>query len=107
MSGRRRGVGKGRPSPAQFRSAPFSRAKDTYNLTWIVESYPPLEEVRLLYRKIMPKWGMPFLKEVLTRSRHVTSLKTFITAILNPYLRYQDLLSSYISIPEDLVCRPS
>ncbi|XP_073988666.1 klingon isoform X2 [Rhodnius prolixus] len=43
----------GRPSPAQFRSTPFSRAKDSYNLTWVVESYPPLLEVRLLYRKIM------------------------------------------------------
>uniref|UniRef100_A0A1B6E7S8 Ig-like domain-containing protein n=1 Tax=Clastoptera arizonana TaxID=38151 RepID=A0A1B6E7S8_9HEMI len=43
----------GRPSPAEFRSVPFSRAKDSYNLTWVVESYPPLEEVRLLYRKIM------------------------------------------------------
>ncbi|XP_063236622.1 lachesin isoform X2 [Bacillus rossius redtenbacheri] len=42
----------GRPSPAEFRSAPFSRSKDTYNLTWVVESYPPLEEVRLLYRKL-------------------------------------------------------
>jgi hypothetical protein len=43
----------GRPSPAEFRSAPFSRAWDSYNLTWVVESYPPLEEVRLLYRKLM------------------------------------------------------
>lgn len=43
----------GKPSPAEFRSAPFSRAKDSYNLTWLVESYPPLEEVRLLYRKVM------------------------------------------------------
>ncbi|XP_067007023.1 lachesin [Anabrus simplex] len=43
----------GRPSPAEFCSAPFSRAWDSYNLTWVVESYPPLEEVRLLYRKLM------------------------------------------------------
>jgi hypothetical protein len=43
----------GRPSPAEFRSTPFSRAWDSYNLTWVVESYPPLEEVRLLYRKLM------------------------------------------------------
>ncbi|XP_054285081.1 lachesin-like isoform X1 [Macrosteles quadrilineatus] len=43
----------GKPSPAEFRSAPFSRAKDSYNLTWMVESYPPLEEVRVLYRKVM------------------------------------------------------
>ncbi|KAJ4447378.1 hypothetical protein ANN_09384 [Periplaneta americana] len=42
-----------RPSPAEFRSAPFSRTWDSYNLTWVVESYPPLEEVRLLYRKLM------------------------------------------------------
>ncbi|KAG8231167.1 hypothetical protein J437_LFUL004996 [Ladona fulva] len=42
----------GRPSPAQFRSAPFSRARHSYNLTWLVDSYPPLEEVRLLYRKL-------------------------------------------------------
>nr|CAD7203707.1 unnamed protein product [Timema douglasi] len=42
----------GRPSPAEFRSAPFSRSWDSYNLTWGVESYPPLEEVRLLYRKL-------------------------------------------------------
>ncbi|XP_021925523.1 lachesin-like isoform X1 [Zootermopsis nevadensis] len=43
----------GRPSPAEFRSAPFSRSLDSYNLTWVVESYPLLEEVRLLYRKLM------------------------------------------------------
>ncbi|XP_063236201.1 protein amalgam-like [Bacillus rossius redtenbacheri] len=42
----------GRPSPAEFLSAPFSRFKDSYNLTWVIESYPPLEEVRLLYRKL-------------------------------------------------------
>ncbi|XP_063236207.1 lachesin-like isoform X2 [Bacillus rossius redtenbacheri] len=42
----------GRPSPAEFRSAPFSRSKDSYNISWAIESYPPLEEVRLLYRKI-------------------------------------------------------
>ncbi|XP_039279416.1 limbic system-associated membrane protein isoform X1 [Nilaparvata lugens] len=43
----------GRPSPAQFNSLPYSRSRDSYNLTWQLESYPPLEEVRLLYRKLM------------------------------------------------------
>ncbi|XP_018912896.1 protein amalgam isoform X2 [Bemisia tabaci] len=43
----------GRPSPAVFRSAPLGRSKDSFNLTWLVESYPPLEEVRLLYRKVL------------------------------------------------------
>lgn len=43
----------GRPGPAEFHSAPWSRAQDSYNLTWKVDSYPPLQEVRLLYRKLM------------------------------------------------------
>lgn len=43
----------GRPGPAVFHSAPWSRSFDSYNLTWKVESYPPLQEVRLLYRKLM------------------------------------------------------
>lgn len=43
----------GRPGPAEFHSAPWSRSPDTYNLTWKVDSYPPLQEVRLLYRKLM------------------------------------------------------
>ncbi|XP_075214115.1 lachesin-like [Lycorma delicatula] len=42
----------GRPSPAQFRSEPYSRSRNSYNITWLLESYPPLEEVRLLYRKM-------------------------------------------------------
>ncbi|XP_055525048.1 neurotrimin isoform X1 [Wyeomyia smithii] len=43
----------GRPGPAEFVSPPWSRSPDSYNLTWKVESYPPLLEVRLLYRKLM------------------------------------------------------
>ncbi|XP_044743903.1 lachesin-like [Chrysoperla carnea] len=42
----------GRPGTAEFRSGPLSRGRDSYNLTWEVSSYLPLEEVRLLYRKI-------------------------------------------------------
>lgn len=41
----------GKPSLAEFKSAPMSRTKDSYNLTWQIESYPPLIKVRLLYRK--------------------------------------------------------
>lgn len=43
----------GRPGPAEFISAPWSRSPESYNLTWKVDSYPPLQEVRLLYRKLM------------------------------------------------------
>jgi hypothetical protein len=43
----------GRPGPAQFHSPLHSRSKDVYNLTWSVESVPMLEEIRILYRKLM------------------------------------------------------
>lgn len=46
----------GRPGPAQFHSPLYSRSRDIYNLTWSVESVPKLEEIRILYRKLMVSW---------------------------------------------------
>lgn len=66
----------GRPSPAEFKSTPYSRAKDSYNLTWVVESYPPLEEVRLLYRKLMVCL-IPFYFRLRTKSIVKASLSLF------------------------------
>lgn len=43
----------GRPGPAEFISPTFSGSLEYYNLTWSVESIPPLEEIRLLYRRLM------------------------------------------------------
>lgn len=43
----------GRPGAAEFYSQKWSRSPDSYNLTWKVDSYPPLEEVRLLYRRLL------------------------------------------------------
>lgn len=43
----------GSPGPAIFLSAPYSGFLDLYNLTWTIESIPPLEEIRLLYRRLM------------------------------------------------------
>lgn len=43
----------GRPGPAQFHSPLYSRSRDIYNLTWSVESVPKLDEIRILYRKLM------------------------------------------------------
>lgn len=43
----------GRPGPAEFISPMFSGSLEYYNLTWSVESIPPLEEIRLLYRRLM------------------------------------------------------
>lgn len=33
-------------------SQPFSRGRDFYNLSWVVTSWPPLDEVRLLWRRV-------------------------------------------------------
>lgn len=56
----------GRPGPAEFISPPWSKEMDAYNMSWKVESYPPLQEVRLLYRKLLvcDDWPGP-----LTRNR--------------------------------------
>lgn len=43
----------GRPGPAAFYSPKWGRSADKYNLTWKIDSYPPLEEVRLLYRRVL------------------------------------------------------
>jgi hypothetical protein len=33
-------------------SQPFSRGREFYNLSWVVTSWPPLDEVRLLWRRV-------------------------------------------------------
>lgn len=43
----------GCPGPALFLSPAYSGYLDIYNLTWTIESIPPLEEIRLLYRKLL------------------------------------------------------
>lgn len=43
----------GRPGPAQFHSPLYSRSRDVYNLTWSIESVPLLDEIRILYRKLL------------------------------------------------------
>ncbi|XP_055312013.1 limbic system-associated membrane protein [Sitodiplosis mosellana] len=66
----------GRPGPAEFISPTFSGSLEVYNLTWSVESIPPLEEIRLLYRRLMMnetyqhpgKWHDILLIPTLTRS---------------------------------------
>uniref|UniRef100_T1GFH4 Uncharacterized protein n=1 Tax=Megaselia scalaris TaxID=36166 RepID=T1GFH4_MEGSC len=43
----------GRPGSAEFYSPKWGRSAERYNLTWKIDSYPPLEEVRLLYRRVL------------------------------------------------------
>jgi len=43
----------GRPGPADFISPGLSGFLDHYNLTWTIESIPPLDEIKLLYRRLL------------------------------------------------------
>lgn len=43
----------GRPGPAEFLSSPYSSHLNRYNLTFKVESIPELDEIKILYRKLM------------------------------------------------------
>ncbi|XP_059482890.1 lachesin isoform X2 [Neocloeon triangulifer] len=42
----------GRPSPVTFLSEAYSRGRDYYNLSWEVTSWPPLLEVKLVWRRV-------------------------------------------------------
>ncbi|XP_072947061.1 igLON family member 5-like isoform X2 [Epargyreus clarus] len=42
----------GRPGPARFTSPPLARSPAAYTLSFAVDSYPPLDELRLLYRQL-------------------------------------------------------
>ncbi|XP_031767761.1 lachesin-like isoform X1 [Galleria mellonella] len=42
----------GRPGPAVFTSPPLARRAASYLLAFAVDSYPPLDELRLLYRQL-------------------------------------------------------
>ncbi|XP_049884436.1 lachesin [Pectinophora gossypiella] len=42
----------GRPGPARFTSPPLARRPHSYTLSFAVDSYPPLDELRLLYRQL-------------------------------------------------------
>jgi len=47
----------GRPTIPIFRSKPNTLQDKSYELSWSVDSYSPVEEYRLLYRKIKPYHG--------------------------------------------------
>ncbi|KAK4872349.1 hypothetical protein RN001_014378, partial [Aquatica leii] len=42
----------GKPNPAKFSSASRGQWRDSYNITWAVESLSPIEEFKLLYRRL-------------------------------------------------------
>lgn len=44
----------GLPHPVVFKSQSTSQARDSFNLSWSVNSYSPIEIYRLYYRKAVP-----------------------------------------------------
>ena len=42
----------GRPSSAILKSEPMGNSADSYNLTWKIDSYAPIEEYKLMFRKL-------------------------------------------------------
>ena len=42
----------GRPSRSVFKSEPMGMSVDSYNLTWKIDSYAPIEEYKLMFRKL-------------------------------------------------------
>ncbi|XP_032528167.2 igLON family member 5 [Danaus plexippus] len=42
----------GRPGAARFTSSPLASSRTSYTLAFTVDSYPPLDELRLLYRQL-------------------------------------------------------
>ncbi|CAH0547530.1 unnamed protein product [Brassicogethes aeneus] len=46
----------GKPNPVKFSSSRMGSWKDSYNISWAVESLSPIEEYKLLFRRI-PETG--------------------------------------------------
>lgn len=70
----------GSPGPAIFLSPAYSGYLDLYNLTWTIESIPPLDEIRLLYRKLLVSNNdvrglpTPFYRSPIFGQFHVTRI---------------------------------
>lgn len=67
----------GRPGSAEFYSPKWGRSSDKYNLTWKIDSYPPLEEVRLLYRRVLVSNVITMVHLTLTRRDFLSVLPFF------------------------------
>nr|XP_029714386.1 limbic system-associated membrane protein-like isoform X1 [Aedes albopictus]XP_029714387.1 limbic system-associated membrane protein-like isoform X1 [Aedes albopictus]XP_029731680.1 limbic system-associated membrane protein-like isoform X1 [Aedes albopictus]XP_029731681.1 limbic system-associated membrane protein-like isoform X1 [Aedes albopictus] len=92
----------GRPGPAQFHSPMYSRYREMYNLTWSVESFPPIEEIRLLYRKLMMnesyqhpgRWHDVILNPPSTRAESYRHIMTYTIRNLDPNSVYETIVQA-------------
>ncbi|KAL9702227.1 hypothetical protein quinque_005745 [Culex quinquefasciatus] len=92
----------GRPGPANFLSPAYSNYLDRYNLTYTIESIPPLDEIKLLYRKLMMNetyqhpgsWEDTILVPTLTRSDPTHFIMSHVIKGLSPNSVYEVMIQA-------------
>ncbi|XP_058835816.1 limbic system-associated membrane protein-like [Topomyia yanbarensis] len=92
----------GRPGPANFLSPAYSTHLDRYNLTYTIESIPPLDEIKLLYRKLMMNetyqhpgnWEDTILVPTLTRSDPTHFIMSHVIKGLSPNSVYEVMIQA-------------
>uniref|UniRef100_A0A1A9WBQ4 Ig-like domain-containing protein n=1 Tax=Glossina brevipalpis TaxID=37001 RepID=A0A1A9WBQ4_9MUSC len=92
----------GRPGPADFISPALSGSLDHYNLTWTIESIPPLEEVKLLYRRLLMnetyqhpgKWHEFHIKPIAIRSDSTHYLMSYVIKNLEHNAVYEAIVQA-------------
>uniref|UniRef100_A0A182FVH5 Ig-like domain-containing protein n=1 Tax=Anopheles albimanus TaxID=7167 RepID=A0A182FVH5_ANOAL len=92
----------GRPGPATFLSPAYSNYLDRYNLTYTIESIPPLDEIKLLYRKLMMNetyqhpgsWEDTILVPTLTRSDATHFIMSHVIRGLSPNSVYEVMIQA-------------
>uniref|UniRef100_A0A182JC15 Ig-like domain-containing protein n=1 Tax=Anopheles atroparvus TaxID=41427 RepID=A0A182JC15_ANOAO len=92
----------GRPGPATFQSPAYSNYLDRYNLTYTIESIPPLDEIKLLYRKLMMNetyqhpgsWEDTILVPTLTRSDPTHFIMSHVIKGLSPNSVYEVMIQA-------------
>ncbi|KAL7022572.1 hypothetical protein ACKWTF_012297 [Chironomus riparius] len=92
----------GRPGPAEFLSPTYSGHLDRYNLTFKIESIPVLEEIKLLYRKLMMnetyqhpgKWHDQILHPSVQRFDSKTFIMSYIIIALEHNSVYEVMVQA-------------
>ncbi|TMW45344.1 hypothetical protein DOY81_009576, partial [Sarcophaga bullata] len=92
----------GRPGPADFISPALSGSLDHYNLTWTIESIPPLEEIKLLYRRLLMnetyqhpgKWHEYHIKPTAVRTDNTHYIMSYVIKNLEHNAVYEAIVQA-------------
>ncbi|KAM7358899.1 limbic system-associated membrane protein isoform 1-T3 [Cochliomyia hominivorax] len=92
----------GRPGPADFISPALSGSLDHYNLTWTIESIPTLEEIKLLYRRLLMnetyqhpgKWHEYHIKPTAVRTDSTHYIMSYVIKNLEHNAVYEAIVQA-------------